>query len=140
MFRNIWTTLGVALLLAAPLGAHHPFGAEYDWKKPVTITGTVTRFEWVNPHSHMFVDVKDRDGKTATWDFELGGATALEKAGWMKSTVKAGDTVTVDAWMAKTKNSAANMKTLKLPDGRELSAASSIADPNANETPRRSSN
>jgi hypothetical protein len=127
---KLLVTTGFLLVLSGPLLAHHPFASEYDWKKPVTLTGKITKIEWTNPHAHLFMDVR-ADGKTLNWNFELGGMNALQKAGWNKEIVKVGDMVTVDGWRALAKDNAANMKSLKLPDGRELSAASSIGDPEA---------
>jgi len=121
-------------LAALPVLAHHPFSAEYDWKQPVTVTGTVSKLDWANPHAHLYVDAKDSDGKTKNWTFELGGINALTNAGWSKETVKTGDTITVDAWLSKSQSNLANVKSIKLQSGRELSGGSSIVDPNANPT------
>jgi len=74
---------GIVLLLAAPLLAHHPFSAEFDWKKPVTLTGTVTKVEWTNPHALISIDVKEAAGTTTNWALELGSARVLGKHyGW----------------------------------------------------------
>jgi hypothetical protein len=126
--------LAVALFLAAPVLAHHPFSAEYDWKKPVTVSGTVTKVDWANPHARIFVDAKDATGKTVKWEFELGALSGLNKAGWQKTTVKTGDSITVDGWMSRSRANGANVKSVKLSTGRELSAASSISDPITEET------
>ena len=126
--------LTVVLFLAVPVLAHHPFSAEYDWKKPVTVAGTVTKVDWANPHARIFVDAKDTTGKMVNWEFELGALTALTKAGWNKTTVKTGDSISVDGWQSKNRANGANAKSVRLPNGRELSAASSIADPNTTET------
>ena len=126
--------LTAALFLAVPLLAHHPFSAEYDWKKPVTVSGTVTKVDWANPHARIFMDGKDASGKTAKWEFEMGGLSGLTKAGWKKDTVKTGDSITVDGWLSKNRPNGANAKSVRLSNGHELSAASSIVDPNANET------
>ena len=115
-------------LMAGSLFAHHPFSAEYDWKKPVTVSGTVTKVEWSNPHARVFMDVKDIAGNPQKWEFELGSINALSKLGWVKNTLKNGDVVTVDAWMARSKDNAANVKSIRFSDGRELSGASSIAE------------
>ena len=122
------------LLFAMPVSAHHPFTAEYDWKQPVTVTGTVSKLDWANPHARIFVDSKDADGKTKSWSFELGGLNALTNAGWNKTALKTGDMIQVDAWLSKSQPNMGNVKSVKLPDGRELSGASSIADPNAKDT------
>ena len=134
MKSALMVSIMTVFLAALPALAHHPFSAEYDWKQPVTVTGTVSKLDWANPHAHLYVDAKDSDGKTKNWTFELGGINALTNAGWSKETVKAGDTITVDAWLSKSQNNLANVKSIKLQSGRELSGASSIVDPNANPT------
>ena len=134
MTRKIIVGIGMCLMLSLPLLAHHPFSSEYDWKKPVTVSGKVTKVDWSNPHAHLFVDVVGADKKVSHWEFEMGSTNALENVGWNKTSVKTGDMVTVDAWMSKHKSNMANMKSIKLADGKEMSAASSIADANTAET------
>src|SRR5262245_29514940 len=107
------TIVGIVLMLAVPLAAHHPFSSEYDWKKPVTVSGTVTKVDWSNPHPHIYVDVKDNNGKAENWNFELGAIGALSRGGWKKDTLKSGDTITIDAWMSKTNSTMANVKSVK---------------------------
>jgi hypothetical protein len=128
MRAKVLAFAGILLLAALPLLGHHPFSAEYDWKKPVSVSATVTKFEWANPHSHIVADVKDSDGKTKNWTFELGSISALTKAGWNKSTVKTGDAIMVDAWLARSKPDTANVKSVRLADGRELWGGSSIGE------------
>ena len=134
MKSTLMVSIMTVFLAALPALAHHPFSAEYDWKQPVSVTGTVSKLDWANPHAHLYVDAKDSDGKTKNWTFELGGINALTNAGWSKETVKTGDTITVDAWLSKSQSNLANVKSIKLQSGRELSGASSIVDPNANPT------
>jgi hypothetical protein len=134
MTSKLFLMLSLIVLGTLPLLGHHPFSAEYDWKKPVTVTGTVTKFDWSNPHSMLYVDAKGTDGKTQTWTFELGGINGLTKAGWAKTTLKAGDLITVDAWQSKSSSTAGNVKSVTLRDGRELSGASSIVMPGMTRT------
>ena len=118
--------LAALFVLAATAYAHHPFAAEYDWTKPVTITGTVGKVEWTNPHAVLYMDGKDENGQMKNWTLELGNPAALTRAGWSRNILKMGDQVTVEGWFSKTKNDKANVKSVKLSDGRELSGASSI--------------
>ena len=92
---------GMALLLSVPLLAHHPVDNDFDKTKYVTLTGTVNKVEWVNPHSNLYIDVKDADGKMQTWTVEMGSMDVLSKNGWTKDSVRMGDQVTANAWLAK---------------------------------------
>jgi len=120
--------VSVGILAAVPAFAHHPFSAEYDSKKPVTITGTVTKVDWTNPHAFLMVDQKDTSGQITNWKIELGGPGALTRRGWHRNSVKAGDQVTVEGWMAKDGSKHANAKDVALADGHKLNAASSYYD------------
>jgi hypothetical protein len=118
-----------ALLATTTVYAHHAFAAEFDKDKPVSITGTVSKIEWGNPHAYLFVDVKgDKPAEVTNWKFELGGRRALEKRGWKQTMIKAGDEVTVNGWRAKDGSNYGNANDVKLPTGRELNAASSYFD------------
>jgi hypothetical protein len=108
--------------------AHHSFAAEFDDKKPVTLTGTVTKVEWTNPHTWFFIDVKNPDGSVANWGLELGGPAQLLRAGWKRDSMKVGDVVTVDARRSRDGSNNANAQTVVLAStGQRLFGASSQA-------------
>lgn len=108
--------------LVVPALAHHSFSAEYDDKQPVTLKGTVTKVEWVNPHVRFSVEVKDESGKVTSWDFEFGAPNILLRRGMGRNTVKAGDVVTVDGYRAKDGSNLADARTISLPDGRKITS------------------
>ena len=119
---------GVALLTAQTLGAHHSFAAEFDRNSPVTLTGSVTRVDWGNPHIWVFMDVKDDTGKVSNWGVEGGAPNALFRNGWRKDSLKVGDTVTVEGFKSKDGLPRANANRVTLPDGRRVFAGSSSGD------------
>jgi hypothetical protein len=114
----------VALLVsaAAPLLAHHAFAAEFDDKKPIVVTGTVSKLEWMNPHIWLYVDGKDETGKVATWAFEGGPPAFLIRAGWTRNALKVGDTVTIRGFRAKDGSTNASSRQVTLPDGKRVFA------------------
>ena len=113
--------LASAFLFAAPVIAHHGFSVEFDETKPVTLTGVVTRMEFMNPHIYFYMDVKDAKGKAVNWAFEGSPPNILYRQGWRKDTIKPGDVVTVKGFRARDGAHlvAANMVTFQ--DGRQLS-------------------
>lgn len=124
--------IGVLVLLVGcvmgcvlPLAAHHSFAAEFDDKQPVKLDGTVVKFDFMNPHSWIYLEVKNPDGTMVRWSVETGSTNALFRRGWRKESLRAGDHITVDAFRAKDGSNTANASTVKLPDGRQISAASS---------------
>ena len=108
-----------------PLAAHHSFAAEFDDKQPVKLDGTVAKFDFMNPHSWIYLDVKGLDGTLVRWSVETGSTNALFRRGWRKESLRAGDHITIDAFRAKDGSNTANASSVKLPDGRQVSAASS---------------
>ena len=122
MRTKLWviTATAVLLAMAVPAAAHHSFAAEFDGDRPVTLKGTVTKMDWVNPHSWIYVDVKDQNGKVVNWRFEMGPVNALLRMGWRKDSVPSGTQVEIQGYRAKSGQPVANAKQVKLPDGREL--------------------
>jgi hypothetical protein len=124
MKAKVAVTLAGLLLLALPLLAHHSFAAEYDANKPVTLKGTVTKFDWVNPHSRLFLDVKDDSGKVTAWEFETGNPTSMQRNGWKRDTLKPGDQVVVTGFRAKDGANIAAASSVSTADGKRLLAGS----------------
>jgi len=116
---------GVSMLAAVPVWAHHSFAAEYDRNKPITLTGTVTKVEWMNPHARFYVDVKDDAGKVTNWEFELGSPNGLMRMGWTRNSLKPGDVVSIEGSQAKDGANLVNARSVKLADGRKVFAGSS---------------
>ncbi len=115
----------IALILTcAPAFSHHAFSAEFDVKKPITLTGTVTKIEWTNPHARFYISVAEDGGGTTLWDFELASPNGLMRHGWSRNSIKPGDTVTVMGYLAKDGSKMANTRSVSLSDGRKIFAGS----------------
>lgn len=127
---NVGLVAGLAalLLMARPVIAHHSFAAEYDANKPVTLKGTVSKVEWMNPHARFYVDVKDEKGTVTNWNLELASPNVLVRNGWTRNALKVGDEVTVEGSRAKDGSNMANARAVKLADGRRVFAGSSGGD------------
>ena len=117
----LFTALLCGLALAGSVSAHHSVQSQFDIHKTVSISGTVAKIEWINPHSYLTVNVKGADGKVQKWAFELGGAAVLRRAGMSRADrggLKPGDEVTVTALAARDGSNGGFLQELKIADGR----------------------
>jgi hypothetical protein len=120
------------LALAGPASAHHSVQAQFDVHKTFTITGTVSRVEWINPHSYLTLNVKDADGKVQRWAFELAAPGVLRRAGMSREDrggLKPGDEITVTGLASKDGSNTGWLQELKLADGRVIKL---VTGPNGN--------
>jgi hypothetical protein len=123
MKMKIFSLLALAIAASVPAFAHHSLAAEYDDKKPVTLKGTVTKFDWTNPHVFVFLDVGDAALNFTSWAVEFPSRIELKRDGWTQEAIHIGDVVTVDASLARDGSKAANAKVVILADGKRLNAA-----------------
>ena len=113
--------IGACLLAAAlPVWAHHSFASEFDVTKPVKLQGTVTRMEWINPHSWIHIDVKNPDGTVTSWMVEGGSPNPLLRRGFTKHSLEPGTEIVVEGYQAKDKGNLAVGKNITMPDGKRL--------------------
>ncbi|GGY71753.1 hypothetical protein GCM10011613_15780 [Cellvibrio zantedeschiae] len=118
--KNFALAVATTALLGSSLSAnaHHAFSAEFDAQKPVELTGVVTKGQWVNPHSWIFVDVKNAKGEIENWGFEFGAPFSLKQKGLTKNTLPIGTEIKLKGYLAKNGEKFAYSTSITLPDGR----------------------
>jgi len=103
------------MVFASTSQAHHSFSAEFDAEKPITLTGIVTKVEWTNPHVWFYINVKDPEtGEVANWGAEMGPPHGLQRSGWRRDTLKIGEEVTVDGYLARNGSKRVNARQVTL--------------------------
>jgi len=107
------------------VNAHHAFTAEFDGTKPVQLSGVVTRMDWVNPHSWIYIDVPQADGSVVKWEIEAGAPNAMFRRGWNKNSIPVGTEIVVEGYRAKNGKNIANGRNVTFPDGRKMFVGSS---------------
>ena len=116
---------GLMMASSGPVVAHHSFAAEFDARRPVKLRGTVTKMEWVNPHSWIHIDVKNPDGSISKWMIEAGAPNSLIRRGWNKNSLPPGMEILVEGFQAKDGQLRANGRDVTFPDGSKLFVGSS---------------
>jgi len=123
MKHTLAVVLCAVALLTGRIAAHHSFAAEYDASQPITVSGTVAKIDWTNPHFHFYVDVKDASGAVTQWKFEGYPPNMLVRQGWKRDvTLKPGDVVTVFAWKAREDPALGAAREITFADGHKMTA------------------
>ena len=126
----VFAASAAMLVATVPTIAHHSFAAEFDASKPIKLTGTVTKIEWMNPHAYFYMDVTDEGGKVVNWALEMGSPNGLMRQGWTRNSMKIGDQVTVEGSRAKDGSFVGNARAVTMTStGQRLFAASSQTTP-----------
>ncbi|MCU1334515.1 MAG: hypothetical protein JWO19_96 [Bryobacterales bacterium] len=118
--RLITLTFCLGLLGTTSLWAHHSLAAEFDQKKPISLTGTLTKLDWRNPHAWIYMDVKNANGGVDKWECELGSPNAMTRAGFTQDSVKLGDEIVLDGILSKKGTNICSTRTVKAKDGRTV--------------------
>lgn len=132
MRKHLLVVIGGAALLVAlasvPVWAHHAFSAEYDNTKPLKLQGTVTKVEWINPHSWITIDVKVADGSVETWEIEAGSPNSMFRRGFNRKSLPLGTVVVINGYRSRDGGKRANGGDITFTDGRRLFLSGSNPD------------
>jgi len=124
LIGRLLAALAVAAAGTVPALAHHSIAAQFDMYKTNTVTGTITRMDFQNPHSWLYVEVKDEKGTVQAWSIEFGAANTLYRRGWRREDLPIGASVTVTGYVARDGSRMLGATDVKLADGRTLFAGS----------------
>jgi hypothetical protein len=112
---SLASLLAAGMLFSGYAAAHHSFSAEFDANKPQSLTGIVTKVEWTNPHVWFYINVKDETtGEVVNWGAEMGPPHGLQRSGWRRDSLKIGEQVTVDGFLARNGSNRVNARTVTL--------------------------
>ena len=125
---KVFASVATLMAAALPVAAHHSFSAEFDTNKKLTLEGTVVKFEWVNPHSWLDIDVPKPDGTVEHWRLEGGSPGVLLRLGWNKNSLPTGTKIKVTAFQAKDGEFRGSTREIEFPDGRKMSLGSSAEE------------
>jgi uncharacterized protein DUF6152 len=117
------------VMAAGPAFAHHPFASEFDAKAPITLTGTVMRVDWNDPHVMIHVVVKDAAGQTRDWSMEAASPNGMKSKGWTQAMLKQGEQITVQGYRAKSEPFVMTARMIELPGGQKMSSAANDGGP-----------
>ena len=120
MQRTTFLSICLGLFMGMALWGHHSLAAEYDQKKPISLTGTFTKLDWRNPHAWIYLDVKNASGAVESWRCELGSPNAMSRVGFNPDAVKEGEEIVLDGILAKKGANICSTRTVKSPDGRTI--------------------